>query len=74
MKKIISKIAKEVLNLETLEVRYSDSLDFHDLSVQAIKKALEKAYKAGVKNSEISRKRNITLRKRKITLDYLSKT
>ena len=47
MKEKIKKIAKEVLYIETLEVRNSDSLDFYDLSVNSVRKALEMAYKAG---------------------------
>jgi len=43
----IEKIAREVLDLETLETRKMDSLDFHDLAVWEIRKALEAAYNAG---------------------------
>ena len=43
----ISEIAKKHLNLETLETRNSDSLDFHDVAVWAIKDALQEAYEAG---------------------------
>ena len=43
----IEKIAREVLDLETLETRKMDSLDFHDLAVWEIRKALEAAYEAG---------------------------
>ena len=42
-----TKIAKEILDLETLEVRNMDGLDFHELSVWEIRKALEAAYNAG---------------------------
>ncbi len=42
-----TKIAKEVLNLETLETRNSDCLDFYDMAVWDIRKALEAAYNAG---------------------------
>ena len=45
--KTIEKIAREILDLETLETRNSDSLDFHDMSVWQIRKALEAAYEAG---------------------------
>ncbi len=41
------KIAQKVLEIETLETRYGDSLDFYDLAVWNIKAALEAAYKAG---------------------------
>ena len=43
----IEKIAREVLDLETLETRKMDSLDFHDLAVWEIRNALEAAYNAG---------------------------
>jgi hypothetical protein len=48
-KKTVEKIAKEKLGLETLETRWSDELDFHDMSVWQIKDALEAAYEAGRK-------------------------
>ena len=34
-------------NIETLETRNSDGLDFHDVAVWAIRNALEAAYTAG---------------------------
>lgn len=40
-------IAEKHLNLETLEAQNSDSLDFREHAVWAIKAALEAAYKAG---------------------------
>ena len=42
----IAGIAGKILGLETLATRNSDSLDFHDLSVWQIKKALEAAFQA----------------------------
>jgi len=47
MKKLLEKIAKEEIGIETLETRNSDSLDFHDVAVWEIKKALELAYELG---------------------------
>ena len=44
---LLTEIAKNHLNLETLETRNSDSLDFHDVAVWAIKDALQDAYEAG---------------------------
>ncbi|MDP7142640.1 MAG: hypothetical protein QGH69_04935 [Alphaproteobacteria bacterium] len=44
---LLTEIAKKHLNLETLETRNSDSLDFHDVAVWAIKDALQEAYEAG---------------------------
>ena len=43
----INAIAAEHLGIKTLEERYVDSLDFHDLSVWLIRDALEAAYEAG---------------------------
>ena len=47
MNTAIEKIAREILDLETLETRKMDSLDFHDIAVWEIRKALEAAYNAG---------------------------
>ncbi|HEK9107218.1 TPA: hypothetical protein SUB18_000909 [Streptococcus equi subsp. zooepidemicus] len=48
---ILTKIAQEHLDIETLEQRWSDNLDFYDCSVWGIKSALEAAFEAG-KNSK----------------------
>ena len=42
-----AKIAREILDLQTLETRRMDSLDFHELAVWEIREALEAAYNAG---------------------------
>jgi hypothetical protein len=52
MDKKIIEIAKKYFNVETLETRNRDSLDFHDVSVSSIKAALEAAYKAGQENTK----------------------
>lgn len=44
---LLTEIAKSHLSIETLEIRNSDSLDFHDVAVWAIKDALQEAYEAG---------------------------
>jgi len=44
---LFANIAREHLNIETLEERKSDSLDFHDVGVVGIRRALEAAYEAG---------------------------
>ena len=44
---ILTLIAQKHLGIETLETRRSDSLDFHDVAVWAIRSALEAAYAAG---------------------------
>jgi len=43
----LANIAATILDLETLDIRKSDSLDFHELAVWEIKAALEAAYAAG---------------------------
>jgi len=43
----LAEIARDVLGIETLETRKSDDLDFHDLAVWTIEKALKIAYEAG---------------------------
>ena len=45
---IMTQIANEFLNMETLETQNSDGKDFHDLAVWQVKKALEKAFAAGI--------------------------
>ncbi|WP_170958893.1 hypothetical protein [Magnetospirillum sp. 15-1] len=47
--KILTEIATKILDLETLDNRNSDRLDFHELSVWSIKAALEVAFAAGQK-------------------------
>jgi hypothetical protein len=47
MNAALKKIAKDILDLETVETRNSDSLDFHEHAVWEIRKALEAAYEAG---------------------------
>ncbi len=44
---LIFEIAAKHFFIETLETRSSDSLDFHDVAVWAIRNALEAAYAAG---------------------------
>lgn len=43
----IGEIAASVFGMETLESRKMDNLDFHELPVWEIKKALEQAFMAG---------------------------
>jgi hypothetical protein len=47
MKKTINRIARNILQLETLQARRSDRLDFRKHYVGTIKYALEAAYAAG---------------------------
>ena len=46
--KVIEQIALDHLFIETLETQHRDRLDFHDVSVWAVKSALEAAYAAGI--------------------------
>ena len=48
LNKLLAQIAKEHFFIETLETQHSDRLDFHDVSVWAVKSALEAAYAAGI--------------------------
>ena len=43
----IKTIAREHLGIETLEERGRDHLDFHDVSVVGVQRALDAAYRAG---------------------------
>lgn len=44
---LFTQIAREHLGIETLEVRKMDRLDFHEVSVWQVEKALRAAYDAG---------------------------
>ena len=44
---LLAEIAMKHFFIDTLETRNSDSLDFHDVAVWAIRSALEAAYAAG---------------------------
>ena len=48
----VARIAKEVLGLDTLETRNSDSLDFSEQAVWTLKAALEAAYAAGLASAK----------------------
>ena len=44
----LREIASRILDIETLETRRSDGLDFHEVAVWLVKQALEAAYEAGL--------------------------
>ena len=46
--KLYAQMAAEELYIETLAVRGRDALDFHDVYVAALRKALDRAFRAGV--------------------------
>ena len=44
----VTKVAHDILRLDTLETRNSDSLDFHEVAVWTIREALITAFNMGV--------------------------
>jgi len=44
---LFADIARRILSIDTLEPRNMDDLDFHEVSVQSVAKALQAAYDAG---------------------------
>ena len=44
---LLEKIALDHLFIQTLETQMSDRLDFHEVSVWAVKSALQAAFEAG---------------------------
>jgi hypothetical protein len=56
MKQALADIAKRLLDVETLEARNMDSLDFHELAVWQLRAALEAAYRAGAASATSSTK------------------
>lgn len=44
---LFTQIAQRHLNVDSLQTRNSDRLDFHDVSVWGIRSALEAAFEAG---------------------------
>jgi len=53
MNRILEGIANDILEIETLETRRSDDLDFHDTAVWVLREALEAAYKAGAESTRM---------------------
>ena len=45
----LEHIARKHLQIETLEIRKSDQLDFHDMALWSIEAALKAAFEAGKK-------------------------
>jgi Family of unknown function (DUF6900) len=52
----LEAIARRHLHVVTLETRNSDALDFHDLSIWQLRRALEAAYNAGFEAGEKARR------------------
>jgi len=59
LNKLLEQIALKHFFIETLETQHSDRLDFHDVSIWAVKSALEAAYAAGI---EAGKNTSTTLR------------
>ncbi|PZP83394.1 MAG: hypothetical protein DI582_11055 [Azospirillum brasilense] len=68
---LLATIAKQHLHIETLEIRNSDSLDFHDVAVWGVKDALLAAYEAGKAAGKT--KPNYENSKHKIIVDMLQR-
>lgn len=49
--KLLAAIASKHLDIETLQTRKSDSLDFHEIAVWTLRDALEAAFNAGVEQA-----------------------
>jgi hypothetical protein len=56
LKRELEKIASDILGIDTLETQWSDSLDFHEVSVWGLEKALKEAYKKGFEAAQKTRK------------------
>ena len=52
MQRDVARIAKEILGLDTLDTRKSDSLDFSEQAVWTLRAALEAAYAAGLASAK----------------------
>ena len=52
LNQLLEQIAQQYLFIDTLKTQSSDRLDFHDVSVWAVKAALQAAYEAGLKAAE----------------------
>ena len=52
---LAKRIAKQILDIDTLEIQGRDCLDFHDVGVNALKRALVTAFYAGQMSMTIVR-------------------
>lgn len=58
---LLSQIAQSALDIETLETRHGDSLDFHEVAVWRLRDALEAAFNAGVEQGRKTAKSHKTI-------------
>ena len=63
---LLESIALDHLFIETLQTRHRDSLDFHDVSVWGVKRALQAAFDAGLRAAGGAPKQHVQ-RTRKVT-------
>lgn len=56
LENVFALIAQKHLGIETLEVRNSDRLDFHDVSVWGVRRAFEEVLKVGIEIGASMRK------------------
>lgn len=49
---LLEEIVQDELGIETLETRFGDSLDFHEVSVWSLEAALIKAYELGKESKD----------------------
>jgi hypothetical protein len=47
---VIARIARDALGIKTLERQWSDQLDFHEVAVWSVERALQAAFDAGVQS------------------------
>lgn len=52
---LLTRIARRKLNIDSLKPQGSDRLDFHEVSVESLRDALEAAYKAGLEQGSKAR-------------------
>lgn len=64
--RLLELIAEDHLSIATLQTRYSDSLDFHDVSVWGVRTALKAAFEAGRQAAQETPRRKVR-RARKLT-------
>ena len=56
--KLLADIASKHLDIETLQTRKSDSLDFHEVAVWTLRAALEAAFNAGAEQARQAASKN----------------
>jgi hypothetical protein len=57
---LLTRIARHTLHIDTLKPQGSDRLDFHEVSVEALRDALEAAYWAGIEQGRKRRDADVS--------------